>query len=87
MMRRVQVKLDERTYAALRRRARDRHESISATVRELLREGLRASEHARTPGRKKRLTLKDFPWIGAFSSSDPFAVSEEHDRVLGESEW
>jgi hypothetical protein len=81
MMRRVQIQLDERTYEALRRRAFARRLSISAMVREVLQEKLRSGR------RMRRLTMKDFPWIGSFASKDPYVVSEEHDRALGEGPW
>ena len=82
-MRRVQIQLDEVTYEALRRRAFRQHESLSAAVREILASHL----GVKRPRRRKRLTLADFPWVGAASVEDPYCVSEEHDRALGETEW
>ncbi len=79
-MRRVQIQLDERTYEALRRRAFAHRQSLASLIRELLREKLESRP-------RKRLTLNDFPWIGAYSSGAPDNVSERHDEVLGEDRW
>lgn len=79
-MRRTQIQLDERTYKALRRRAYERGCSISAIVREILTRSL----GGRRP--QKRLTLKDFPFIGAGRSDQGklSPVSERHDEALAE---
>jgi len=81
-MRRVQIQIDEETYEALRRRAFERRQSLAATIREIL-----SQKMPRGARRRRRLTLADFPWVGSFSSKDPYTVSEEHDRALAETEW
>jgi hypothetical protein len=81
MMRRVQIQLDERTYEAMRRRAFERRQSLAAAIRELLQERLEARP------RKRRLTMKDFPWIGAIKTGKRDNVSERHDEILGEGPW
>ena len=78
-MRRVQIRIDEEMYRGLRRLAIQRQQSLSATIRDLLSRGLRRP--------RRRLTLKDFPWVGSFRSEDPGRVSEEHDDVLGQEPW
>lgn len=77
-MRRTQIQLDERTYGALRRVARERGQSMSEVAREVIARGLPK------PVRKRRLTLKDFTSIGAGASDDgPLApVSVRHDEAL-----
>lgn len=77
-MRRTQIQLDDRTYAALRRRAYEQGCSISALARELLAQSLGAKRPAR------RLTLKHFPFVGVGSSIQGTAspVSERHDEAL-----
>ena len=77
-MRRTQIQLDDKTYAALRRRAYEQGRSISALARELLAQSL----GARRPTR--RLTLKDFPFVGVGSSHQgpESPVSERHDEAL-----
>lgn len=81
-MKRLQIQLDEATYEALRRRAFQRRRSLSATIRDLLAEQLAGRRE------RRKLTLKDFPWISSFSRKDPYPVSEEHDRALSElDEW
>lgn len=79
-MKRTQIQLDEQTYAVLRRWAYARGCSVSALVRELLTEALG------TPPAKRRLTLKDLPFVGAGRSEQgPAApVSERHDEALAE---
>ena len=67
-------------YEVLRRRAFARRQSLAATIREVLEEKLVAR-------RRRRLTLRDFPWVGAFASGQPDNVSERHDEVLGEGRW
>jgi plasmid stability protein len=80
-MKRTQVQLDDRTYAALRRRAYERGCSISALVRELLAQSLRSPAPV-----GRRLSLADFPFIGAGRSSQEgrAPVSERHDEALAE---
>jgi plasmid stability protein len=79
-MKRTQIQLDERTYAALRRRAYERGCSISALARELLTEALG------TRPAKKRLSLKDFSFVGAGRSEqgELAPVSERHDEALAQ---
>jgi hypothetical protein len=79
-MRRAQIQFDDATYAALRRRAYEEHRSISSVVRE---------EMARVllpKARKRRLTLKDFPFVGAGKTKqgELSPVSERHDEALAE---
>ena len=76
-MRRTQIQLDEEIYEALRRLAFMRRRSLSAIVRELLREALGLSSR----------NLGDFTFIGAFSSGKKEAISERHDEILGEGRW
>lgn len=79
-MKRTQIQLDERTYETLRRRAFEKGCSFSALVRELLTHSLGTS---RT---KRRLTIKDFTFIGAGRSRQGrlSPVSERHDEALEE---
>lgn len=79
-MKRTQVQLDEQTYTALRRRAYARGCSISALIRELLAQALGTKPVSR------RLTLKDFPFVGTGRSAQgPGApISERHDEALAE---
>ena len=77
-MRRTQVQLDENTYEELRRQAHERGISMSALLRELLRERL----GARHPARR----LEDFTFIGSGRSKQGALapVSERHDEALAE---
>lgn len=77
-MKRTQVQLDEATYQELRRRAFERGVSMSALLRELLRERLGA---AASPRR-----LEGFSFIGSGHSEqgDRAPVSERHDESLAE---
>jgi plasmid stability protein len=77
---RTQILLDEPTYRALRRRAYEKGCSLSAVVRDILGEGLRRSKA------KRKLTIKDFTFIGAGRSKQgKFSpVSERHDEALAE---
>ncbi len=77
---RIQIQINEGMYEALRRRAFERRQSLAATIREALEEKLGARG-------RRRLTLRDFPWVGAFASGKPNNVSERHDEVLGEGRW
>jgi len=79
-MRRTQVQLDEETYEALRRAAFQRRQSLSATLRDLLRTALDVRRRTTSsPGA--------FRFVGAFASGKVNRTSEEHDRVLGEAPW
>ncbi|HEX9531837.1 MAG TPA: hypothetical protein VGA58_03560 [bacterium] len=78
-MRRIQIQLDEITYENLRRLAFLGRRSLAATIRDLLHRELGAPA-----GRRRR---KEWSFVGAGSSRDPYPVSEEHDRALAEGEW
>lgn len=77
-MRRVQIRLDEDTYQALKQEAHRRGLSMSALLRQLVDEHL-------APGRR-RLRYGDFTFIGSGESepSDLDPISERHDEVLAE---
>jgi hypothetical protein len=79
-MKRTQIQLDDRTYAVLRRQAFERGCSISALARELLAEALRSRP------RRRRLMLRDFPFVGAGRSEQGALapVSEGHDEALAQ---
>ncbi len=80
-MKRLQIQLDEATYKALRRQAFEKHQSLAATVREVLGQALLSLPP------KRKLRLEDFTFIGSFASGSPNRVSEEHDEILGEGRW
>ena len=77
-MRRTQVQLDENTYEELRRQAHERGVSMSALLRELLRERL----GTRRPTRR----LEDFTFISSDRTKQGALapVSERHDEALAE---
>ncbi|MBI4312781.1 MAG: CopG family transcriptional regulator [Chloroflexi bacterium] len=77
-MKRTQVQLDEPTYELLRTRAFQRGISMSALLREVLRQHLAASQAP--------LRLEDFTFIGSGESQqgDLSPVSERHDEALDE---
>ena len=79
-MKRAQIQFDDATYAALRRRAYEEHRSISSVVREELAKALIPKKP------RKRLTLKDFPFVGAGRTKQggQSPVSERHDEALAE---
>lgn len=79
-MKRTQIQLDEPTYEALRRRAVEKGCSMSALVRELLAHSLGTGKT------KKRLSIKDFTFIGASRSRQGrlSPVSERHDEAMEE---
>jgi hypothetical protein len=79
-MKRAQIQFDDATYAALRRRAYEEHRSISSVVREELGKALLPKKP------KKRLTLKDFPFVGAGRTKQGVLspLSERHDEALAE---
>jgi hypothetical protein len=78
-MRRIHIHLDEITYGNLRRLAFFCGRSLAATIRDLLHHELG------DPVDKRR--RKEWSFVGAGSSRDPYPVSEQHDRALAESEW
>lgn len=80
-MRRLQIQLDDTTYETLRRRAFELHQSLAATVRDVLGQALASSR------RKRKLRMEDFTFIGSGSSGEPNRVSEEHDEILGQGRW
>jgi plasmid stability protein len=75
---RTQIQLDEATYQALKRKAFDRGVSMSALLREVLREQL-------IPARAPR-SLESFHFIGSGQSKQGqlAPVSERHDVALAE---
>ncbi len=77
-MRRTQIQLDERTYAAARRRAYERGCSLSAVVREALAQSLGTSPT------KRRRALADFRFVkvGRSRQGRLSPVSERHDEAL-----
>lgn len=76
-MTRTQLQLDDDTYDALRLRAYQERKSMSALVREMLREGLGLTES------RKENTPATFSFIssGASGRGD---ISVRHDEALGE---
>ncbi len=74
---RTQIQMDEDTYEALRESAHKQKKSMSAVVREILKESL--------PDRKpKELDLKNkFSFISS-GSSDESDISINHDKYLEE---
>jgi hypothetical protein len=82
-MRRTQVQFDEPTYQALKREAHERGVSMSALLRQLVRDHL-------GPKRGPKLRIEDFTFIASGNSgqrpSDPlYPISEHHDEVFVES--
>jgi hypothetical protein len=77
-MKRTQIQLDEATYQVLKQKAFERGISMSALLRELLREKFAP---ASTPRR-----LESFRFIGSGSSDQGrmAPVSERHDEALAE---
>lgn len=75
-MKRMQIQLDEATCELLRRRALERGVSMSALLREVLREHLGAGHAPRR--------LEDFRFVGSGRSEqgDLAPVSERHDELL-----
>lgn len=74
---RIQIRIDERTHLALRRRAFEKGCSVSSLVRELLGYSL----DTRRP--KQRTSIKDFSFIDAGRSRQGrlLPVSERHDEA------
>ena len=79
-MRRIQIQLDEPTYAALRRRAFEEKRSLSAIIWRLLAD---AMEGERPRGRR---SLKELASVGAGHSRQGrlSPVSERHDEALAD---
>jgi hypothetical protein len=79
-VKRAQIQFDDETYSALRRRAYEEHRSISSVVREELQKALLPKK------RRKRLTLRDFPFVGAGRTKQGglSPISERHDEALAE---
>ncbi|HEV8232510.1 MAG TPA: hypothetical protein VGQ75_09190 [Thermoanaerobaculia bacterium] len=79
-MKRVQIQIDDATYAALRGRADEEHRSISSVVGEELGKALFPKQS------RRRRTLKDFPFVGAGRTKQGVLspVSERHDEALAE---
>lgn len=77
-MKRIHIRIDERTYLALRRRAFEKGCSISSLVRELLANSLGIAKP------KQRTSIKEFSFIAAGRSHQgrPSPVSEHHDEAL-----
>ena len=77
-MRRTQVQLDEVTYRALKREAFERGVSMSALLRELLREQLNPAPAPR------RLEAFRFIGSGRNQQGELAPISERHDEALAE---
>ena len=77
-MRRMQVQIDEETYARLRRLAFERQRSMASLVRETLEEAYRTTKP------RPKLTLADFSFVGAGRSVQgaEAPVSERHDEAF-----
>ncbi len=77
-MKRIQIQLDEPIYQALKQKAFERGVSMSALLRELLRERL-------NPGPMTR-SLNSFNFIGSGCSGQGLLspISERHDEALAE---
>ncbi len=77
-MKRTQVQLEEDTYQLLRQKAFQRGISISALLREMLR------EHSNVGPKPKGKSLADFSFIAAGQSEQGALapVSERHDEAL-----
>jgi plasmid stability protein len=74
---RTQLQIDDDTYEALRLRAHLEHKSMSAVVREVLREGL----GPKVSNVRERRPKYSFISSGASGRTD---ISERHDEVLAE---
>jgi len=73
---RTQIQLEPETREALRHRAFEEKKTVSALVREILKEALAGG---RKPGRRRR--RYDFSFIGE-GKGDPAPVAENHDDYL-----
>ena len=76
---RTQIQLNESTHRLLKNRAHSENRSMSALVRDAV------NQYLQTPPRRK-LTLKDFKFIGSGRSSpdDPRSLSIHHDDIFAE---
>ena len=76
---RTQIQLNETTHRLLKNRAHSENRSMSALVRDAV------NQYLQTPPRRK-LTLKDFKFIGAgrSESNGPRPLSTRHDDALAE---
>ena len=76
---RVQIQLDETTYALAKQRASAENKSLAAVVREALDQYL-------TPSAKQPTGLEGFTFIGSGQSEagSPLPLSERHDEALAE---
>jgi hypothetical protein len=79
-LKRTQIQFDEKAYQAIRRRSYESGCSLSAIVRDQVERGLSS------PKGKKRLSLKDLPFVGCARSKQGrlSPVSERHDEALAE---
>lgn len=80
MMLRTQIILDQLTHEAIRSLAFRRHQSMSKTIRVILREslGMKTAQDR---------TRRHFSFIGAAASRKKDRASERHDEILGEGRW
>ena len=78
-MTRIQIQIDETTYALAKQRASAENKSLAAVVREALDQYL-------TPSAKRTDRLEEFTFIGSGQSrlATPHPLSEKHDEALGE---
>ena len=78
-VKRTQIQLDEKTYAAVRHKAFALRRSMSAVVRETLAAALKV-------GRTPATVIEDLKFVGAGRSRQPHGrpVSERHDAALAE---
>jgi len=78
-MKRTQVQLDDETYLALRQRAFEAKQSMSAVVRDTLASALKTRPPQAT-------TIQAFRFVGSGRSPRPSGrpVSERHDAALAE---
>ena len=76
---RMQIQLDETTYALAKRRACAEHKSVAAVVREALDQYL-------MPSARQPIGLEGFTFIGSGQSGTdtPHPLSERHDEALAE---
>lgn len=76
---RIEIQLDETTYALANQRARAENKSLAAIVREALEQYLK-------PSGNRSAGLEDFTFIGSGQSrpGTPHQLSERHDEALVE---
>ena len=82
---RTQIQLNETTHRLLKNRAHSENRSMSALVRDAVNQYLQTPPRLQNPPRRK-LTLKDFTFIGSGRSSpdDPRSLSIHHDDIFAE---